>query len=182
MAAQVQTVDQTVKRNAVTTDCYRIFAEEMDSLYWLAFLLTADNNLAEQCFVGGLGKCVDQTDVSTERAHLWARRAIVKDAIRIIKPVPEKSANGFFMDAKSSTTVGARNPFLFIVSLCAFERFVFVMSILEGLSDDDCQSLLTCSRQEVVMARNVALKPFVEANLGSKTDQEAISIWPRFLS
>lgn len=37
-------------------------------------------------------------------------------------------------------------------SLRAFERFVCIMSVFEALSDEDCQSLLRCSRQEIVMA------------------------------
>jgi hypothetical protein len=182
MSAHVQIADETVKSCSTTTDCYRIFAEEMDGLYWLAFLLTADKKMAEQCFVGGLGECVDQIHVSTERARSWARRAIVEDAIRIIRPVPEKSANGCFVDAKSPTTVGTRDPFAFIVSLRAFERFVFVLSVLEGQSDEDCQSLLRCTRQEFVAARKVALRLFAEANLGYERNKEAISIWPRLLN
>jgi hypothetical protein len=154
----------------------------MDSLYWLAFLLTADNNMAEQCFVGGLGECVDQTHVSAERARSWARRSIVEDAIRIIRPVPEKSKNGCFVDVESPTTVGARNPFAIVVSLRAFERFVFVLSVLEGQSDEDCQSLLRCTRQELVMARKTALRHFEEDNLGHERNQEAISIWPGLMN
>jgi hypothetical protein len=154
----------------------------MDSLYWLAFLLTADHHKAEQCFVSGLGECVDQTHVCTERARSWARRAIVEDAVRIIRPVPEKSASGCFVDAKSRATVDTGNPFAFIVSLHAFERFVFVMSVLEGQSDEDCQSLLRCTRQELVMARKGALRLFVEADHGYERRREAISIWPRLLN
>src|ERR1035438_6480316 len=77
MSAQVQVADETVKTYSATTDCYRIFAEEMDSLYWLAFLLTANNNMAEQCFVGGLGECVDQPTCPRSKpirglgARLW---------------------------------------------------------------------------------------------------------------
>lgn len=179
MSAQAKIADKTVKSRSTTTDCYRIFAEEMDSLYWLAFLLTADHNKAEQCFVGGLGECVDQTHVSSERARSWARRAIVEDAVRIVRPVPEKSANACFVDARSEVTVGTRNPFAFIVSLHAFERFVFVMSVLEGQSDEDCQSLLRCTRQELVMARKAALRLFVEADHRYGRRHEAISIWPR---
>jgi hypothetical protein len=154
----------------------------MDSLYWLAFLLTADHNKAEQCFVGGLGECVDQSHVSTERARSWARRAIVEDAVRIIRPVPEKSANGCFADTKSQGPVGTSNPFTFIVSLRAFERFVFVMSVLEGQSDEDCQSLLRCTRQELVTARKTALRLFVEVDHGPERRQETISIWPRLMN
>jgi hypothetical protein len=182
MSAHVQIADGTVTKCSTTTDCYRFFAEEMDSLYRLAFLLTADNNTAEQCFVGGLGECVDQTHVSAERARSWARRAIVDDAIRIIRPVPEKSANECFVEAKSPTTFGTRNPFAFVISLRAFERFVFVLSVLEGHSDEDCQSLLRCTRQEFVMALKSALRLFAEANLGDERNQEAISIWPKLLN
>jgi hypothetical protein len=182
MSAQVQLADKPVTTCSTTTDCYRFFAEEMDSLYWLAFLLTADNNMAEQCFVGGLGECVDQTHVSAERARSWARRAIVEDAIRIIRPVPDESVNRPIVRTKSPETVGACNPFAFIVSLRAFERFVFVMSVLEGQSDEDCQSLLRCTRQELVIARKSALKHFEEANLGYERNQEAISIWPKLLN
>ena len=182
MPAQVQIAGESVKTYSTTTDCCRIFAEEMDSLYWLAFLLTTDNNMAEQCFAGGLGECVHQIPVSTERSRSWARRAIVEDAIRIIRPVPEKSSNRCFVDARSPTTVGTRNPFAFIVSLRAFERFVFVMSVLECQSDEDCQNLLRCTRQELGMARNATLRLFVEGDLGYERSREAISIWPRLLN
>jgi hypothetical protein len=182
MSAQVQIVDETVTRCATATDYYRIFVEEMDSLYLLAFLLTADSNMAEKCFVGGLGECVDRFSVFMERARSWARRAIVKNAIRMISPAPEEGANEFIVSAGSPATVGASNPFAVIVSLDAFERFVFVMSVLEGQSDEDCQSLLSCSRQEVVMARKVALRLYVAANPGYERNQQAISIWPRLLN
>jgi hypothetical protein len=182
MSSRVQIADKSVATCSTTTDCYRFFAEEMDSLYWLAFLLTADNNMAEQCFVSGLGECVDQTHVSAERARSWVRRAIVEDAIRIMRPVPDESADRLFVSTKSPENRGTSNPFAFIVSLRAFERFVFVMSVLEGQSDEDCQSLLRCTRQEIVMARKSALRVFVEANLGYERNQESISIWPRLLN
>jgi hypothetical protein len=154
----------------------------MDSLYWLAFLLTADNNMAEQCFVGGLGECVDQTHVSAERARSWTRRAIIEDAIRITRPVPDESVNRPIVCTQPPETMGTCNPFALIISLRAFERFVFVLSVLEGQSDEDCQSLLRCTRQELVMARKSALKHFEEANLGYERNQEPISIWPRRLN
>jgi hypothetical protein len=156
MSAQVQMVDETATPYATVTDYYRIFAEETDSLYLLAFLLTADSDKAEQCFVSGLGECVDRIDVFKERARGWARHAVVKQAIRMIRPAPEGNANEFSVSAKRPTTSTTSNPFAAIVSLRAFERFVFVMSVLEGQTDEDCQDLLRCSRQEVVMAREVA--------------------------
>jgi hypothetical protein len=181
MSAQVQIVGETTPRYATTTDYYRIFVEEMDSLYLLAFLLTADKDMAEQCVAGGLGECVERIGVFMERARSWARRAIVKDAIRKIRPVPAKATNEYF-SAKEPATEGASNPFAFIASLSAFERFVFVLSVLEGQPDEDCQSLLTCSRQEVVMARKAAMKLFTTANCRFEFDHEDFFIWPRLLN
>jgi hypothetical protein len=45
-----------------------------------------------------------------------------------------------------------------VVALPAFERFVFVMSVLEGYSDYNCSLLLACSRAEVTAARTRALR------------------------
>src|ERR1700734_623630 len=104
MSAQVQIADQTITRYATATDYYSIFAGEMDSLYFLAFLLTAAKDKAERCFVGGLEKCIDRTSVPMEQAYSMARRAIVKDAIRMIRPVPEPSENGFFAGPESPAT------------------------------------------------------------------------------
>jgi hypothetical protein len=181
MSAQVQILGKTVTRYASATDYYRIFVEEMESLYFLAYLLTADSDMAEQCFVGGLRECTNRTGVSMERARNWARRAIVKHAIQMIGPAPEEGANGPIAASKSASP-GANNPFAFIISLCAFERFVFVMSVLEGQPDEDCQSLLRCSRQEVMTARKDALRLFGAANPRFACDQEGLFTWPRLLN
>ena len=45
-----------------------------------------------------------------------------------------------------------------LVKGSAFERFVFVMSILEEQSDEACAILLRCSRRDIMMARVLALK------------------------
>ena len=50
------------------------------------------------------------------------------------------------------------DPFGAILLLDAFDRFVFVMSILEEQSDEECAHLLRCSQRDVMIARLVALK------------------------
>ena len=69
-------------------DFRRIFSEEIDSLYVLWLLLTADPEKAEQCFVSSLEDSVNGKPVFKECAHSWARRAIIQNAVRIIKPRP----------------------------------------------------------------------------------------------
>jgi len=179
MSAQVQVADEAASRCAAPTDCYRIFSEEMDSLYYLAFLLTADKSIAERCFAGGLGECVDRVSV-LDKCRTWARRAIVRSAIDIIRPVPKEENHE--VNTTLPATEGTSNPFAFIISLPVFERFVFIMSILEGQPDEQCQSLLSCSRQDVVMARKAALKRFGGGNYCLEFNQKDLSIWPRFLN
>jgi hypothetical protein len=53
MLAQLQSVDDRLIHDATATDFCEIFTEEMHSLYLLLFLLTADKDKAEQCFIGG---------------------------------------------------------------------------------------------------------------------------------
>jgi len=50
-----------------------------------------------------------------------------------------------------------------ILGLEDFERIVFVMSVLEKYSDQDCSVLLGCSRQEVREARIRALQHLSES-------------------
>jgi hypothetical protein len=181
MSLQVQIVDATVMGFATVTDYYRIFAEDMESLYLMAFLLTADIDKAEQCFVSGLGECIDRVGVPIERVRSWARRAVVMHAIRITMPVPEGIADELFGSAKRAAIGITRNPFAAILSLGAFERSVFVMSVLEGQSDEDCQELLKCSRLEVVTARELAFRFIATSGPRSERPQNGNYTWPALL-
>src|SRR4029077_10222346 len=67
-------------------DFRRIFDEDMNGLYLLSLLLTADREKAEQCFVSGLEDAVEGNPVFKEWARSWARRAIIQNAIRVINP------------------------------------------------------------------------------------------------
>jgi hypothetical protein len=45
-----------------------------------------------------------------------------------------------------------------VLRLRAFDRFIFVMAVLEGYPDRDCSLLLGCLRQDVISARSRALQ------------------------
>lgn len=72
--------------------------------------------------------------------------------------------------SKGSATPAENDPFATILLLDPFERFVFVISILEGQSDAECANLLRCSRRDVMIARVLALKR------QSSTDALAVEI------
>jgi hypothetical protein len=55
--------DESTTTYATCTDCWNILTDEMHSLYLLSFLLTADLDKAEQCFVSEMGECGEEIGV-----------------------------------------------------------------------------------------------------------------------
>lgn len=156
-------IKRTITTYATRSDFCRVFRDDMNGLYLLSLLLAGDRDLAEQCFVGGLRMSGESNPVFKEWAASWARRTIILNAIRMIRPRradparPSASINGAVHD------VIRRPEFADIVALPAFERFVFVMSVLECYSDHECTLLLGCTRREVMEARERALRRTGEA-------------------
>jgi DNA-directed RNA polymerase specialized sigma24 family protein len=142
---------------AARSEFCQIFEKDMNSLYLLSLLLTGDHTIAEQCFVGGLHIAQEGSQVFKEWAESWARRAIILNAIRMIRP--RKTADNTHSTADSGSEHGLTEhaEIARIVDLPAFERFAFVMSVLEGYSDQECSLLLGCTRADVAAARTRAL-------------------------
>jgi hypothetical protein len=157
MLQPIYSVNERPIPYATAVDFSRTFIKELQGLYLLSLLLTADSVKAEECLVSAIGECGDGTGVFMEWASSWARRAILKYAIHIIRPVPEHSDSSPFIGRKGSAISAENNLFATIFALGAFERFVYVMSILERQSEQDCAILLRCSRRDVVIARVLAL-------------------------
>ncbi len=65
-------VDEIGTPYPTVSDFFKTFNEEMRSLYLLSFLLTADQDKAEQCLVSAMGKCVDGIDVSRTGASIYS--------------------------------------------------------------------------------------------------------------
>ena len=150
----------------------------MNSLYLLSLLLTADPQKAEKCFLSGFEESVGNNSVFKERARLWARRSIIFRAIRLLCPRPngENESNEAWLSAligKASSEIHAElqgHPnFARIVRLKAFERFVFIMSILEKYSDQECSLLLGCFRRDVINARTAATRHLASVVVPTET-------------
>jgi hypothetical protein len=147
-------------RYATAADFCRIFEKDMDRLYLLSLLLTGNAELAEGCFVGGLEISKDSNPVFKDWAQSWARRTIVQNAIRMIQPRPTDivpSATVAKHDRTQSPVMAA------ILALPAFDRFAYVLSVLEGYPLQECALLLDCRRDEVVTARMRALQTVVQS-------------------
>ena len=149
----------TASLSATCEDFRKLFTEDIHGLHLLSFLLTADHEKAERCFVAGLDACVDGDSVFKEWSRPWVRRMIVRNALQMISPHPGA--------ARSTPRAGKANlaeialedgPFARILALDDFERFVYVLSILERYPIQDCAALLGASQQAVEETRVRALQ------------------------
>lgn len=147
-------------------DFQAIFREDLKELYELSFLLTRDVAKAERCLVVGLEDCVRGNRVFREWARSWAKRTIVQNAIRALKPRPGQSTSllsGAFPDIDQlSGRSGKHFEVNAVLRLADFERFVFVMSILEHYSEHDCALLLGCSARDIREGRARALNALAD--------------------
>ena len=169
---------ETSQLYATCTEFCMVFRDDMDNMHLLSFLLTADLTKAEECFVSGLEDCVKGGYVFRDWARSWARRAIIQNAVRMLAPRPNDSSVPAEPDEAVTCGFGrtpeADGAIASILRLEDFERFVFVMSVLERYSDQDCSILLGCSRQDVREARMRALQHVVESAVSSRSSFEDV--------
>jgi len=143
---------------ATRSDFCRIFENDMNRLFLLSLLLSGDRTIAEQCFVSGLHFAQEGNYVFKEWAESWARRAIIQNAIRMIRPLKAVEGTHSTADQRTDDARLEQDEIAAVVELPAFERFVFVMSVLESFSDQECSLLLGCTRGDVAAARTQALE------------------------
>jgi DNA-directed RNA polymerase specialized sigma24 family protein len=162
---------------ATSEDFRKLFTEDMTRLYLLSFLLTANQQKAEQCFVDGLEDCVKGNPAFKEWARSWARRTIVKNAIRMVAPRPGRASRAFAeidseAGARRQPTQGQHAAIASVLGLGDFDRFAFVMLVLERYSEKECSVLLGCSQQDVREALMRASRQIVECKKHEATGQE----------
>jgi hypothetical protein len=121
--------------------------------------------------------------VFKERAHLWARRSIILHGIRLLCPRPNgenevHEARLSPLNGEVPAEVRAYPNFARIVGLNSFERFVFIMSILEKYSNHECSLLLGCLRRDVIHARTAAICHLANVVIATETqlDRDAIAL------
>ena len=165
---------KTIERATEYASCkdfQQIFNEDMAGLHRLAFLLTADHAKAEQCFVAGLEDSIHGNPVFRQWARAWSKRAIIQSAIKAIAPAPTR--HGAIPEAPEAQWESGNN----IESIAAivaswepFERFVFVMAVLEGYGLRECAALLACPVQDVITAKFFAMQ-----RLAAQSGTEVVS-------
>ena len=144
---------------ATCKDFKQIFTEDMVGLHRLAFLLTADHAKAEQCFVAGLEDSIHGNPVFRQWARAWSKRAIIQSAIKAVGPTPGRrgaipeAAEAHWQNGDDVESIAA-----VVASWEPFERFVFVMAVLEGYGVRECAALLACPVQDVIAAKSLTLQ------------------------
>src|SRR5207244_3583712 len=109
---------------ATCKDFQRIFTEDMVGLHRLAFLLTADQAKAEQCFVAGLEESIRGNPVFRQWARAWSKRAIIQNAIKTIAPVPPRTGAVEAASSLSPNGSSAEEAAADVAAWAPFERFV----------------------------------------------------------
>jgi DNA-directed RNA polymerase specialized sigma24 family protein len=153
---------KTIERATEYASCkdfQQIFTEDIVGLHRLAFLLTADHAKAEQCFVEGLEDSIHGNPVFRQWARSWSKRAIIQSAIKAIAPVPTRhgvlseTADAQWQNGDDVESIAA-----VVAGWEPFERFVFVMAVLEGYGLRECAALLACPVPDVIVAKSWAMQ------------------------
>jgi hypothetical protein len=147
---------------ATASEFCQIFSKNMEALYTLALALTGDKAAAEQCLMLALEECKKTASVFKQWAHSWSRLAVIESAIRLVRPSANDVAGA--VSVVSEEVIEKSGPAAVHVSkMRAFDRFTFVLTVLDRYSVRDCAILLKCRPQEIKRARQRAMEYFAKA-------------------
>lgn len=142
-----------------------LFESEREPLFRLAWLLTASSEKAEQSLSLALSDCRLNGSVSTDSIFSWARRAIVRNAIQLILcpelalPAQNPNGDGHYGNSQAISSAAIhRIDDLSILKMPDFVRLVFVITVLEHMSIQDCALLMGRSPKEVRNAQKRAIR------------------------
>jgi hypothetical protein len=137
------------------------FECERVSLQTLALLLTANSEAAKRCLIRAFRECIASSSVSKEWVLSWARRMVIRNAISLVMSPGDQSfvntndaADNGLIAFSPDDSLGAIATSESILDLPEFDRFVFVICVLERYSIHDCALLLGKTPGEVSEVRN----------------------------
>ncbi len=138
---------------AKLADFCEVCERDMKRFYLLAFLLTTNHKEAEQCFASTVEKGCEENSVFKGWIESWIKRGLITKAIHIVfsgSARANEQRNLWCEGVRESQVSSLVNA---VTSLDDLERFVFVMSILEGYSSRECSLLLKCTTGNIVQLR-----------------------------
>ena len=140
---------------ATAEDFEQFFAKDTTHLFPLCLQLTADAEKAENCLILTMRDCFRSNSVAQRCMHTWARRMVIRNAIRLVWGTPNDilGESGFeFHLQPTEFALEALRESVAILTLPDFDRLAFVICVLERYSILDCALLLRRAPQEVYEA------------------------------
>jgi hypothetical protein len=134
-----------------------VLRNDTKHLYLLAFLLTANHEESEQCFLLAVEEAFKEPAVFKEWVRSWIKRRVIENAIKIVSPALAGNSQRRELWSEGQRQAQRECEIDSVTKLAALERFVFVMSILERYSNWNCALLMGCSMNRVAQARMKAL-------------------------
>jgi len=137
---------------AAAEDFEQFFATQNTDLVRLSLQLTADAEKAERCLILAMRDCFFRRSVLRGGVHTWARRMVVRNAIRLVWGTPNDffGESGFeFHSQPSYYSLEALRESIAILTLPDLDRLAFVICVLERYSILECALLLRKAPREV---------------------------------
>jgi hypothetical protein len=143
--------------NGTATCAAEMWLDEMAELYLLAFMLTADKVMAEQCVLDAMDEYLNSNDLSLiDWVKNKGRHAVIERAVQRATPKVKAVYTWSVPGGTRASISSSHQPFAVITALSAFERFVYVLTVLEGYQVDECADVLQCLPAEVVAASRLS--------------------------
>jgi DNA-directed RNA polymerase specialized sigma24 family protein len=163
---------------ATAEDFEQLFAKETTDLLRLSLHLTADAENAERCLIRAMRDCLFRSSVSKDRVRIWARRMVIRNAVRLIwgtqKGIVDDPTLEFQLQPSDYPLEELRES-VAILTLPDLDRLAFVICVLERYSILDCALLLRKTPQKVHEAILRAADQVVPVEKGKSHDGAAAS-------
>ena len=160
-------------------DVQQFFTGEITELLRLALHLTADAEKAEICLILAMRDCFESGTVSREWLSRWARRLVVRNAIRLVlgteSEIYEDSESIFCLPASDDLRDSLRDS-VAIFQLDDFDRLAFVICVFERYSPLDCALLLRTKLNDVKAAIVRAKNQVLAGERKDQVDAGALSL------
>jgi len=155
---------------ATLEDFKELFAATQAELLCLSLHLTADAEDAEVCLIRALKDCMAGFPVPKERMHIRARQMVVWNSVRLVLGSENTPPHDSLGDAvpyvhlePGELQADELCESTAILDLPAFDRMVFVITVLERYSIRNCALLLRTTPKKVRDARLRALNHVISS-------------------
>jgi hypothetical protein len=135
-------------------DCYKATETHGSGIH--------EQHESEQCFASTVEEGFKEQAVFKEWARSWVKRRLIENAIEIVSSTSTRNGQKRDLWSAGQRETHREREIDIVTKLDPFERFVFVMSILERYPNWDCSLLLGCSMNKIAQARMKALRKLPE--------------------